>query len=524
MSAPVREQARLDGAGTPERERGGQPGTSGEDKVKLAILAVIILASLGASFSHMHDWTMRLMPAGTPDWFGWVNAVISELVPLVGTLSLRKRLRGGQKVWSYALVILLGGVLLSLAAQLSAVASEAPLSAKFLACLPALAALGLSKLVLGDLDTNRKQAEAEAGRAEQAETERAEWAARVQAARAETATVREQLAEAQARTEAETAEISGELSEARALAEAETVARTEAETRAELAETRAAEAETRIAEAETRAAAEAETRAEIEAATRAEIGRFEAAVAAADRRADEQAQLARIVEGQLAEARETADRAMVARVAAEQAAAEQVERVTAAAEELQARLRARVEQATAAQDDAKTQVTLLGEQVRTLQAQLTEAREYGERQATSRVWTEQQITELQGERDAALGELERVREAAANEIEKLRRQVARAAERAEIGSGRQAEISRAAGRKSLAAVPAGLAGNLPVVDTVSPETVATVLVAWAETPNATQAELHQRTGISDRTIRKVLKAIPAEIADEVLELTDGRAA
>ena len=54
--------------------------------------------------------------------------------------------------------------------------------------------------------------------------------------------------------------------------------------------------------------------------------------------------------------------------------------------------------------------------------------------------------------------------------------------------------------------------------------MATVLIAWAETPNATQAELHQRTGISDRTIRKVLKAIPAEIAGEVLELTAGRAA
>lgn len=335
------------------------------------------------------------------------------------------------------------------------------------------------------------------------------------------------------------AEIAGlrrQLTETRAQAEAETRA-TEAETQARAeAETRAAEAETRIAEAETRAAAEAETRAEIEAAAKAEIGRFEAAAAAADRRAGEQAELARIAEGQLAEARETADRAMVARVAAEQGAAAQIERMTTAAEQIQAQLRERIERATAATDAANEQATRVAEQVRTLQGQLTEAREYGGLQSAGRVRAEQLLAALEAERNDALAELEGVRAAAANEIEKLRRQVARAAERAEIGSGRQAEIaggrqaeiSRGPGRKSLAVVPAGLAGNLPVVETVSPETVAAVLVAWAETPEATQAELFEKTGISARTIRKVLRAVPAEMAGEVagqvLALTDGRAA
>ncbi|GIF08875.1 coiled-coil domain-containing protein [Actinoplanes siamensis] len=328
--------------------------------------------------------------------------------------------------------------------------------------------------------------------------------------------------------QAEIAGLRRQLTDTRAQAETE-IGRASAEAQArQVAETRAAEAEAQIAQAETRAAAEAETRAEIEAAAKAEIGRAEAAAAAAERRAIEQAELARIAQGQLAEARETADRAMVARVVAEQGAAGQVERLTTAAEQIQAQLQARIEQASAAADSANEQVTALGERVRTLQAQLTEAREYGERQSTSKVRTEQLLAGLQAERDDALAELEQTRLAAATEIERLGRQLARASERAEIASGRQAEISRGPGRKSLAAVPGALAGNLPVVETVAPETVATVLVAWAETPEATQAELRERTGISDRTIRKVLKAIPAEIAGEVagqvLALTDGRAA
>jgi hypothetical protein len=332
----------------------------------------------------------------------------------------------------------------------------------------------------------------------------------LRAARAEIAGLRTQLAETRAQAETQFGR-----------AEAETAGRAEAELRA-------VEAETRIAEAETRAAAEAETRAEIEAAAKAEIGRFEAAAAAADRRAGEQAQLARLAEGQLAEARETADRAMVARVGAEQAAKGQIERLTTAAEQVQAQLRARAEQVAAAAVSANEQVTTLAEQVRTLQAQLSEAREYGERQSTSRVRTEQLLAGLEAERDAAVDERERVRLAAAGEIERLRGQLARAAERAETAGPQRPAISGRSNRKSVALVPAGLAENLPVVETVAPETVATVLVAWAADPDISQAQLSEITGISDRTIRKILRAIPADMADEiagqVLALTGGRAA
>jgi len=50
------------------------------------VMLVLILLAIGgmaaaASFTHVHDWTMNNSPAGTGDWFGWANAVISDLVP-----------------------------------------------------------------------------------------------------------------------------------------------------------------------------------------------------------------------------------------------------------------------------------------------------------------------------------------------------------------------------------------------------------------------------------------------------------
>ncbi|GAB3866372.1 hypothetical protein GCM10029963_79580 [Micromonospora andamanensis] len=59
---------------------------------------------------------------------------------------------------------------------------------------------------------------------------------------------------------------------------------------------------------------------------------------------------------------------------------------------------------------------------------------------------------------------------------------------------------------------------------MKPEKVAAILIARAENPDATQAELASITGISDRTIRKVLNAVPAEIVGQALELAAGRVA
>ena len=46
-----------------------------------------------ASFTHVHDWTMRNAPPGTGSWFGWANAIISELTPTAAGIEIRRRKR-----------------------------------------------------------------------------------------------------------------------------------------------------------------------------------------------------------------------------------------------------------------------------------------------------------------------------------------------------------------------------------------------------------------------------------------------
>lgn len=128
-----------------------------ETGVKVGMVAAIAGAGLAASFTHMHDWTIQHMPAGTPSWFGWANAVISELIPIAAFLTIRRRLVTGQP-YGYPVVLLLAGAALSLTAQLAAVGSAASWSARFLAILPALAFMALSKMVLSDLDAAHKHA------------------------------------------------------------------------------------------------------------------------------------------------------------------------------------------------------------------------------------------------------------------------------------------------------------------------------------------------------------------------------
>jgi hypothetical protein len=111
----------------------------------VAILLTVATFAGAASFTHVHDWTMRNSPAGTPDWFGWANATISELVPTACALVIRRRRRSGAPV-GYPLGLLAAAVSLSLAAQL-AVAKPGP-SGWLLSAVPALAFLALTKLVL----------------------------------------------------------------------------------------------------------------------------------------------------------------------------------------------------------------------------------------------------------------------------------------------------------------------------------------------------------------------------------------
>lgn len=286
---------------------------------------------------------MHWAPPNTHDWFGWANAVISELLPIAATLSLRRRLRQGKPLMSYPLAILLLGAVLSIGAQLAAVGSDASWSAKFLACLPALAFLLLSKMVLGDLDAGRKQKLSEAEEAERRRAERDEWEKRIRLAREEAEAADRKRAEAEENLRAEC--------EARVAAEAEARAEVEALFRAEQQARKKAEerveaerAAREVAEAE--AVREAEERAEDNRKAAEEIARLarhaeEVQASARDARAQAAAasDAAARIAGQLDEARAAADRAVVEKVNAEQRAAALDEARQALMDEL-ARVRA----------------------------------------------------------------------------------------------------------------------------------------------------------------------------------------
>jgi hypothetical protein len=117
-----------------------------------------------ASFTHVHDWTMHHAPAdghsptenkiclaGTPDLFGWVNAVISELVPVAAFLTIRRRRRTGAPI-GYPLALLIAAASLSLLAQL-AVAQRSP-SGSLLSAVPALAFMALVTLIFTTTPTD----------------------------------------------------------------------------------------------------------------------------------------------------------------------------------------------------------------------------------------------------------------------------------------------------------------------------------------------------------------------------------
>ncbi|WP_089157929.1 DUF2637 domain-containing protein [Micromonospora sp. NBS 11-29] len=125
------------------------PTATRTDRVEGLVLVVILLVVAGfagaASFTHVKEWTLDNSPPGTGAWFGWANAVISELVPVAALLTIRRRKRTGGPV-GYPLFLLVAAVLLSLAAQLAV--AKPGLTGWLLSAVPALAFMGLSKLVL----------------------------------------------------------------------------------------------------------------------------------------------------------------------------------------------------------------------------------------------------------------------------------------------------------------------------------------------------------------------------------------
>ncbi|GAA4718907.1 hypothetical protein [Phytohabitans rumicis] len=128
-----------------------------EGVVLVLIVIAVGTAAGAASFTHVKDWTLDNSPTGTGAWFGWANAVISELVPIAALLTIRRRKRtGGPILYPMALLVLAAG--LSLAAQLGVAVGEVGPSGWLLSAVPALAFMALVKLVLAPVKTSTSDA------------------------------------------------------------------------------------------------------------------------------------------------------------------------------------------------------------------------------------------------------------------------------------------------------------------------------------------------------------------------------
>jgi hypothetical protein len=121
-----------------------------ENTVQILILLLIGGLAGAASFTHVHDWTMHNTPPGTSDWFGWANAIISELTPTAAGLEIRRRKRHHRPV-AYPMTVLIAAAALSLTAQV-AQATRSP-TGWLVAAIPALAFLALTKLILSRTTT-----------------------------------------------------------------------------------------------------------------------------------------------------------------------------------------------------------------------------------------------------------------------------------------------------------------------------------------------------------------------------------
>jgi hypothetical protein len=128
-----------------------------EGLVQVLILIIVAGMAGAASFTHVHNWTMSNAPAGTGSWFGWANAIISELTPTAAGIEIRRRKRSHQPV-GYPMAILIAAAALSLSAQ---VAEARPTVGGWISsAVPALAFLALTKLVLSrPRDTNSEGGE-----------------------------------------------------------------------------------------------------------------------------------------------------------------------------------------------------------------------------------------------------------------------------------------------------------------------------------------------------------------------------
>jgi hypothetical protein len=129
-------------------------GRQGESAVQAVIMLAVAGMAGAASFTHVHDWTMHNSPAGTGNWFGWANAMVSELIPLAAGLEARRRIRLHGSAGAYPIVLIAAAVALSLTGQFAEATPSA--SGWLISAVPALGFLALVKLVLSS-PTNRTQ-------------------------------------------------------------------------------------------------------------------------------------------------------------------------------------------------------------------------------------------------------------------------------------------------------------------------------------------------------------------------------
>jgi hypothetical protein len=123
-----------------------------QDATLLIIVLLVGVMAGAASFNHVHDFTIDHSPADTADWFGWANAVISELIPTASLIEIarRRRRHTGANV-RYPMVLLVGAVGFSLTAQLAVAVPG--VFGWMVSALPALAFFALSKLVFSTTAT-----------------------------------------------------------------------------------------------------------------------------------------------------------------------------------------------------------------------------------------------------------------------------------------------------------------------------------------------------------------------------------
>jgi hypothetical protein len=138
---------------------GGLPTPTGrvENVVQVAIMLAVAAMAGAASFTHVHDWTMHNSPPGTGDWFGWANAMVSELIPLAAGLEVRRRRRNNIPVGPYPIALIIAAVALSLAGQLAE--AKPGISGWLISAVPALGFLALVKLVLSGPTTATQRAD-----------------------------------------------------------------------------------------------------------------------------------------------------------------------------------------------------------------------------------------------------------------------------------------------------------------------------------------------------------------------------